>query len=125
MRTLAVVTVLAFTSLGTAAVAQSSTRAEASPNAVLACTQELDSRLKAWRVTPERYELIASGYCNSQKAQYLQALRDQLSRVGGTTSATDRNIIDASSALDTLTDVAISAYAFWYESSERESGQSR
>lgn len=123
MRTLIAVAVLALTAGGTAAVAQPSQQPEASPNAVLACTQELDTRLKAWRVTPERYKLIASGYCNSQKAEYLQALRGQLSRIGGTTSMTDRGVADADSAIDTLTSVAISSYAFWYEGIERERNQ--
>jgi len=59
------------------ALAQTHASQQAQPTAVMSCVEEMDARLKAWRVTPERYEQIVSGACLRQRIEYLDALRER------------------------------------------------
>jgi len=109
--------------LGLSAPALAQTQAsQAQPAAAMRCVEEMDARLKAWRVTPERYEQIVAGACLIQRIEYLDALRDQLSSIGGSQASTEARVSQVEKTLEAHTRIAISSYALWYEGSSRANG---
>lgn len=90
------------------------------PSRALGCIAILDARLKGLRVTPERYEQIASGYCLQHRHEYRVSLTDHLESMGGSSDSITRDVDMLMELLDDHTRIAVSSYALWYEQDSHE-----